>query len=294
MNVGAPPCGCPIFCAKLWRAPIKGAPTGRLRPSSKCLRDFFFMNIKFHFNKFIFLLAFLPLTTFSSPLTWRTLAPGLEYTEINTFAGFGSRGLHVFRFDLQKYAMNLAFTQTENRITTVANLVTNHHAVIGINGGFFTPERKPLGLRIAQGQVKSPLKNTSWWGVFYTQGNQAFIVSPKNFQQNKKINFAVQSGPRLIVNGQITQLKPGADNRTALGITRNGKVILAVTSHFPLSTQELAQIMQAPEEKGGLNCANAINLDGGSSTQLYARINNFELNVPSLALVSDAVLVVPK
>ena len=231
---------------------------------------------------------------FAASLQWQTLAPGLEYTKVNTFAGIGNKGIHAFRFDLQRYQLQLAFTQQQNRLTNIIELMNTNHAIIGVNGGFFTPDLKPLGLRIAEGQIKSPLKNTAWWGVFFTKGAQAAIVSPNSFKASKKINFAVQSGPRLIVNGQITNLKPGMANRTALGITRDNKIVLLVSNGFPLSTQELAKIMQAPENQGGLNCFNALNLDGGSSTQLYARINKFSLSVPSFAMVTDAVLVIPK
>lgn len=245
-------------------------------------------------KKLFFVLFFLCNSLFATPLQWQTLAPGLEYTDASVLSGFAGKGVHVFRLDLQKYRLQLALTHLDDSVSNIANLVELNNAVIGINGGFFSPDMQPLGLRIDAGKIKNPLKGTSWWGVFYTQNSQPFITSPKSFRNNKNINFAIQSGPRLIVDGKITSLKPGVANRTALGITADGKVILLATSHLPLALDELAQIMASPTDKGGLNCVDALNLDGGSSTQLYAKVNNFKLNVPSLALVSDAVLVVPK
>ena len=233
-------------------------------------------------------------SAFSFPLQWQKLAPGLEYTRINTFASFFGKDIHVFRFDLHDYQMQLASTMQNNRLATIAELVHTNHAAIGVNGGFFSPELKPLGLRINQGEVKNKLKPTAWWGVFYTRGANAYVVAKNAFKPHKNIDFAVQSGPRLIIDGKIAPLKPGEANRTALGITRDGKVVLLVTSDFPLSTAELAEIMQQPAERGGLDCVNALNLDGGSSTQLYAWSNNFTLSVPSFAAVADAVLVVPR
>lgn len=242
----------------------------------------------------VLLLLLYCISAFPAPLVWQILAPGLEYAHLTTFSNFENKGFYIFRFDLQHYQLQLAFTQTPQQTASVADLVRANHAVIGINGGFFTPDLKPLGLRIDQGKIKSPLRNTAWWGIFFTRGEQAFIVAPRAFKADKNINFAVQSGPRLIINGRIPSLKPGVANRTALGITRDNKIILLVTSHFPLTTDELAAFMQASEAQGGLACVNALNLDGGSSTQLYATLNDFTLNIPSFAQVTDAVLVVPR
>ena len=60
-----------------------------------------------------------------------------------------------------------------------------------------------------------------------------------------------------------------------------------------LSLQELATMMQRPTEEGGLGCVDALNLDGGHSTQLYANLPGFSLQVMSATRVADAVLVVP-
>jgi uncharacterized protein YigE (DUF2233 family) len=105
----------------------------------------------------------------------------------------------------------------------------------------------------------------------------------------------VQSGPRLLVDGQIPkQLRPGVANRSALGIRRNGQVVILATQNISLSTLELAQIMQRSEPENGLACWQALNLDGGSSTQLYAKVNDFMLSIPSFMPVADVVVVMPR
>jgi uncharacterized protein YigE (DUF2233 family) len=236
-------------------------------------------------------------TTLSAitPAAWREITPGLEYAKINYYLGFPAGSLHVFRFNLKQYQLKIAFTQAVNNPSfSIPQLMSTNKAIIGINGGFFSPDLKPLGLRINEGQVKYPLKATGWWGVFYTKGQKAYIVSPKDFTLDKSINFAVQGGPRLVIDGKIPNLKTGVANRTALGITENGDIILAVTDGLLLSTQELADIMSRKSDEGGFDCRNALNLDGGSSTQLYVLADDFNLRVPGINQVTDAVLVVPK
>src|SRR5262249_13033419 len=147
-------------------------------------------------------------------------------------------------------------------------------------------ELEPLGLRVKAGTVKNPVKPVSWWAVFYIANGHAYIVPQKTYKTKPSITFALQSGPRLIINGKIPSLKPGFDARSALGITRDGKLIILATQ-VALSTLQVANIMQMPENQGGLNCSDALNLDGGSSTQLFAKINDFVLDVPGLTSVTD-------
>ena len=51
-----------------------------------------------------------------------------------------------------------------------------------------------------------------------------------------------------------------------------------------MTTRELAKMLKAPP----LSCIDAINLDGGSSSQLFAHINSFRLNVHGFSNISDA------
>jgi len=176
--------------------------------------------------------------SFATPTQWRSIAPGLQYTIINQAAGYPTGSIHAFRINLKDYQLDLALTHNDQRpLNTVKDVVRKKSAIIGINGGFFSPALTPLGLRIKNGRLLHPLKKTSWWGIFLIQANRAKIIAQKNFRPSPTINFALQSGPRLIVNGRIPSLKPSRlANRSALGITKNGKVIIAITGNLPMTT----------------------------------------------------------
>lgn len=84
---------------------------------------------------------------------------------------------------------------------------------------------------------------------------------------------ALSAGPRLLTNGQIT-LNPAAElldipkitgqplPRSGLGITQDNELLLVTVSKCTM--QDFAVIMQ------NLGAYNAMNLDGGASTSLYA------------------------
>ncbi len=65
-----------------------------------------------------------------------------------------------------------------------------------------------------------------------------------------------------------------AQRRTGVGVDRSGRVVLAV-SDGELSLDEWAKIWASPS---GLNCSDALNMDGGPSTQLAAK-GAGELNI---------------
>ncbi len=226
----------------------------------------------------------------ATPTIWKPLKPGLEYTLLQP--GYGR--LYAFRIDPAKYDLDLAtaadLDHPETGGLTVEEIAEQTQALVAVNGGFFTPNYQPLGLRIQNGQLRSPFKPISWWGVFYLK-NHPEIVSSKAFKDLQNITFAIQAGPRLVVQGEIPHLKSGADDRSAICLTQQQQVILVVSQGASLTLSNFANILQKPEQFGGLNCYNALNLDGGHSSQLFAKIGPNELSVPNLSPVADAVIV---
>ena len=233
----------------------------------------------------VLLLFFITVPAF--PAHWRTLAPGVEYIDLNALYLTPWSHIHAFRIDPTRRTLSaIVATSLKKPNASVHEFAEHAHALIAINGGFFDKNSHPLGLRITHQSQLSPLKNISWWGVFYIQDQKPHLASMNHYQQQKNIDFAIQSGPRLLVNGHIPSLKPGKDERSALGITKDGKIILIITENTPITTTFLAQLMQ----KEPLSCKQALNLDGGSSSQLHADVGSFQLDVPGFSNISDAVV----
>jgi uncharacterized protein YigE (DUF2233 family) len=221
---------------------------------------------------------------------WRELAPGIEYRDLNANLLIPWSHIHVFRIDLKKNTLDLV-TANELSLNNASVDAFAHHskALIAINGGFFDQNFRPLGLRISHQHQHNPLKRISWWGIFYIKNKRPYLSSLKQFIPDHQIDFAVQSGPRLLVNGRSPSLKPGYAERSALGITHDSKLIILVTHNAPITMTALAHLMKTSP----LYCNNALNLDGGSSSQLTAHMGLFHINVHGFANVSDAILVRP-
>jgi uncharacterized protein YigE (DUF2233 family) len=223
--------------------------------------------------------------------TWKTLSPGIEYQDLVANPLTPWAHIHAFRIDLKDYQLDLITAKDlSKRQASINELARKSHAMLAINGGFFDSAYRPLGLRIYQQQEHNPVKRISWWGIFLIKDRLPTIISSREYERDDHIQFAMQSGPRLIINGAIPHLRPGVAERSALGITRRNKLIVLVTDNALITTTELAHLMKAPP----LNCDNALNLDGGSSSQLYAHIQSFRLNVHGFSNVSDAIVITPK
>lgn len=223
-----------------------------------------------------------------SATNWKTVAPGIDYTDLGPTLATPWAHVHVFRIDLQRNQLNLVMANSLAKLHASADQFVHHsHALLAINGGFFDRNYQSLGLRVNDQKQYSPLKQISWWGVFYIKDQKAYLSSVKRYKVTRNTDFAVQSGPRLLINGHIPSLKAGLAERSALGITPDGRVIILVTESAPMTTTTLAELMR----RAPLNCVNALNLDGGSSSQLYANMASFQIHVPGFSNVSDAITV---
>lgn len=220
---------------------------------------------------------------------WQRLTKGVKYLDITSNKSPWSH-IHVFKIKLQDNQFILSSARDLGlKQAFVRELGESEEAIIAINGGFFDADFNPLGLRISNNNKINALKPVSWWGIFYIDNNVADIIANTTFAA-KNIIFAVQSGPRLIVNGKTLSLRAGKDERTALGINAKGEVIIVVTEHNPMTTTELALFMQARP----ILAINAINLDGGSSTQLYVDTPHLHLDIHGFSMVADAIIIKSK
>ena len=145
------------------------------------------------------------------------------------------------------------------------------------NAGMFDANLKPVGLYVEQGRelvhanVKSGRGNFHMKpnGIFYISAHGAAVVETQAFLKRRpRADLATQSGPMLVIDGRLhprfdrrsTSLKA----RTGVGVRADGKVIFAV-SEEAVSFDAFARLF-----RDALNCPNALFLDGGSASRLYA------------------------
>lgn len=233
----------------------------------------------------IFFLLLLAKIVFAQ--SWQTLEQGLHHKKI--------QDVHIFRIDPKKFKFSVATARDIGETNTIVKrLAKEWDAILGINGGFFSPEQKSLGLIMRNGILLNPLHHTSWWGVFYVQDQKPRIVSSTHFKKNPQIEMALQVGPRLVVDGKIPKLKYSIAKRSGIGIRKDGEVFIAITEENAMALQTFAELFAKPEKEGGLECIDAINLDGGGSSQLHLHAKAMKLDIPGTSRITNAIMVMPR
>lgn len=171
--------------------------------------------------------------------------------------------------DIQFYWKN----ENGEKLKSIQNLKNyveqkNLTLTFAMNGGMFNNDFSPKGLFIQNKKTIVALDTAIGDGNFYLKPNGVFYITTDNipfvckttdFVDKGKIKFATQSGPMLIVDGQIhSAFKAGSTNlniRNGVGVLPNNKVVFAM-SKTAINFYDFAKYFK------NLGCKNALYLDG--------------------------------
>ncbi len=137
-----------------------------------------------------------------------------------------------------------------------------------MNGGMYQEDQKPLGLFIQNGKTLAPLNRREANGNFYLKpngifgvrkDNEAFLTRTENFADDGQIKFATQSGPMLLVDGNINaQFTEKSDNlniRNGVCVLEDGRIVFAI-SRRAVNFYDFANYFR------DAGCRDALYLDG--------------------------------
>ncbi len=209
-------------------------------------------------------------------LTWKEVQPGfsiLRYAIGKNDYIFRSE-IILLKFSLNNFEFEIAQkSNNSNKKTTDVKSLTNlNKGIAGINASFFDKKESPLGLIIQNKKTTNKLHKggTLLSGIFYISNNQANIIHKSKIDLYNP-DLAIQAGPRLISNYIPLKIKdPNTrTRRSGIAINKKGEVIIYATLlRFPgASFSEVQEMLKS------LSVKDALNFDGGSSSQLYLKKN---------------------
>jgi len=157
--------------------------------------------------------------------------------------------------------------------------------VFAMNAGMFTPTNQPQGLFVEDYIEKTPIDNQAeGYGNFYLMPNGVFafredkavVLERKQFLQSKeKFKYATQSGPMLVINGNIhpafNENSKNIHIRNGVGVTDNGAIV------FAKSDKRVNLYTFASLFRDHFNCPNALYLDGAISKIYSPELNKYEI-----------------
>ena len=158
------------------------------------------------------------------------------------------------------------FKNAENLISWLKS--KNKKLLFSTNGGMYKKDNSPQGLYVENTITKSEIDTSNGKGNFYLKPNGVFyltteknpiICKTEDFVNNGKIKYATQSGPMLVINGEIhTAFKKNSTNlniRNGVGILPNNQIVFAI-SKKEINFYDFAEYFKK------LGCKNALYLDG--------------------------------
>ncbi|HEX6218099.1 MAG TPA: phosphodiester glycosidase family protein [Sphingomicrobium sp.] len=141
-----------------------------------------------------------------------------------------------------------------------------------MNAGMFGEDGRPIGLAIVDGTEVRAINTRKGGGNFHLMPNGIFlvqddgraqVVSTDQFEPAVDIKYATQSGPMLVINGDLhPKFEPDGESRhirNAVGV-KNG-IALFVISRGPVSFGKLARFF-----RDDLKTPNALYFDGSVSS----------------------------
>ncbi|WP_454855299.1 phosphodiester glycosidase family protein [Rhizobium binxianense] len=152
-----------------------------------------------------------------------------------------------------------------------------------MNAGMYQPDFSPMGLYVENGKELRPTNTAAPAnpsgpvpnfykkpnGVFFLDQRGAHIVPTNEFLKRRpKVRLATQSGPMLVLQGRLNPIfivgSTDRTRRSGVGICGDGAVRFAI-SEDRVNFHDFARFF-----RNGLDCADALFLDGGRGTGIYS------------------------
>lgn len=234
----------------------------------------------------------------SAQAAWKDLGalPGrAQAWEYDTTVG--DRAVHVagVSFSAASAIFRVIDNPPANRKGLAEALAANG-ALAGANGNYFHPDFTPLGLVVSAGKVLHPKEKAKLLsGLLVVRGGKIQLVRAEAFKPGSDIQEALQAGPWLVENGiPVAGLNAERAARRTL-ISSNGKGGWALITISPITLADASGLLLRQEFLEHWTTVNALNLDGGSSTCLFAGSPTATLvAIPAFGSVANYLAIVPR
>ena len=174
----------------------------------------------------------------------------------------------------QESAYQLQVIDNPLRDKKLAQVMSEQHFLAGVNGAYFHPDGKPLGLMISQGKIIHAQETARLLSGFVVMAGEKLQLLRVGESLPAGATEALQAGPFLIDHGspvaglEATRLA----RRTFVATDGHGLWMMGVISPVTLADAARVLLAAAPRFFPTHSIKRALNLDGGSSSALWAAL----------------------
>lgn len=221
---------------------------------------------------------------------------GLEhrYIVVEDSAAGDRASLELAVFSTKSCRLRVIDQPNEPRVD-LEETIGRGNFLAAVNGGYFDPDYKPIGLLIVDGTIVAPLQKARLLsGVLSASAKKVQISRVAEFSMAQKPDTAVECGPMVVDLGKPVRglESTRAARRTFAAVGAGDKAALGFCSDVTLA--DLSNILASisiPDFK----IQRALNLDGGSSSAFwFKRANGSAFSIDEQKPVRDFVAIVPR
>lgn len=221
---------------------------------------------------------------------WRLIAPGIEYRELRVMLEDRSDHVRLARVDPAHARLRVVYDPDSPR--RVSEWLVSTQAQLVINGNYFDPQHRALGLIVADG-ARTGVVYEGFGGMLAVGENTVKVrwnVS-EPYAEGERLTYALQNFPMLVLPGGEANLRIDDNGRLAprsvVAQDRSGRMVFVVSPSPMFTLTGLGQWLAASD----LDIDAALNLDGGSSSGLLVREGNQTLGTDSWVKVPSVIVV---
>ncbi len=219
--------------------------------------------------------------------------PGLEIIESECRNGEATARLTAIVFKEKAFTLRVVDSPSPGN-AILENTLRHAGIPAGVNGGYFHPDFTPIGLVVSEGKTLHSYENAKLLSGILgadAQGRITILRSPDYRRKPPAFRDAIQCGPMLVEHGKPVQGLNASRiaRRTAAATGPNGSTALVyITS---VSLEDAANILALPNIFGSWAPRSALNLDGGTSSGLWA---DAVVSLPEIKRVRNFLGVMPR
>ena len=226
-------------------------------------------------------------------------SPPIETRNVRLLFGDGMIArMTAVRLRHRDFRVRLRWREKSERLSPVdlGGLGRRLGAAVVLNAGYYGAGGRPLGYFRSGGRVFNARvlyrgrRIALHFGALFTvarEGGAPAIVSRGRFREADAAE-ALQAGPLLVKDGApvpgLARYREYARpaRRTLLALDACGRLLVVVSESETrgVSWCELQKYLLLPESRGGPGVRDAMNLDGGASSQLWAHAGGREILIP--------------
>lgn len=148
--------------------------------------------------------------------------------------------------------------------------------LLAMNGGMYHEDLSPVGYYVERRQKLNEANTRPGPGnfhmlpngIFFIEDDRAGVMETRAFlRRNQRPDFATQSGPMLVINGDIhPRFKSSSEHRkqrNGVGVSGDGRTVYFALSDGVVTFYNFAKLFQEQ-----LKARNALFLDGGTAPQM--------------------------